>query len=54
MKIEDLKSLRNIENISENEKNKLKELGLIKLIEGKIVLTNSGKEVLKVIRKYLD
>ena len=52
IKIEDLKALNNIENISKEEENRLKELGLIRYIEGKAVLTHSGAEVLKVIRKY--
>jgi len=53
IKIEDLKSLNNIENISKEEEEKLKEFELIKYISGKVVLTHSGTEILKVIRKYL-
>jgi len=53
IKIEDLKALSNIENISKEEEERLKELELIRLIEEKITLTHSGKEVLKIIRKYL-
>ena len=53
IKIEDLKALRNIENISKEEEERLRELGLIRLIGEKITLTHSGAEVLKVIRKYL-
>jgi hypothetical protein len=52
IKIEDLKALSNIENISKEEENRLKELELIRLISGKVVLTHSGAEILKVIRKY--
>jgi len=48
-----LKALNNIDEISKEEEERLKELGLIKYIEGKITLTHSGAEVLKVIRKYL-
>jgi hypothetical protein len=51
IKIEDLKALNNIENISKEEENRLKELELIRLIGGKITLTHSGAEILKVIRK---
>ena len=53
IKIEDLKALSNIKNISKEEENRLKELELIRLIGEKITLTHSGAEVLKVIRKYL-
>jgi hypothetical protein len=53
IKIEDLKALSNIENISKEEEEKLKELELIRYIGGKITLTHSGADVLKVIRKYL-
>ena len=53
IKIEDLKALSNIENISKEEKNRLRELGLIRYIGGKITLMHSGAEILKVIRKYL-
>gem|GEM_PF-4842336 len=53
IKIKDLKALRNIENISKKEEEKLKELGLIKYRGEKIILTNSGKEVLKIIKEYL-
>ncbi|MEM3407087.1 MAG: DUF87 domain-containing protein [Nitrososphaerota archaeon] len=35
LKIEDMKALNNFENISIEKENKLKELGLIKLINGK-------------------
>jgi hypothetical protein len=52
IKIEDLKALSNIENIPKEEENRLKELGLIRLIGGKAVLTHSGAEILKAIRKY--
>ena len=52
IKIEDLKALSNIENISKEEENRLKELELIKYIQGKIVLTHSGIEILSIIRKY--
>jgi hypothetical protein len=52
IKIEDLKALSNIENISKEEENRLKELGLIRSIEEKITLTHSGAEILKVIREY--
>jgi Mn-dependent DtxR family transcriptional regulator len=47
-----LKALNNIENISKEEENRLKELELIRLIGGKITLTHSGAEILKVIRKH--
>ena len=53
IKIEDLKVLNNIENISKKEEKRLKELGLIRYIGGKITLTHSGAEILKVIREYL-
>jgi hypothetical protein len=53
IKIEDLKALSNIENISKEEEEILKELELIRLIGGKITLTHSGAEILKIIRKYL-
>jgi hypothetical protein len=53
IKIEDLKALNNINNISKEEENILKELGLIRIISGKALLTHSGTEVLKVIKKYL-
>jgi hypothetical protein len=53
IKIEDLKALSNIENISKEEEERLRELELIRLISGKVVLTHSGAEILKVIRKYL-
>ena len=53
IKIEDLKVLNNIENISKKEEERLKELGLIRYIGGKITLTHSGAEILKVIREYL-
>jgi hypothetical protein len=53
IKIEDLKALSNIENISKEEKEKLKELGLIKIINSKLILTHSGIEILNAIRKYL-
>ena len=52
IKIEDLKALSNIENISKEEEERLKELGLIKSIREKITLTHSGVEILKVIREY--
>jgi DNA helicase HerA-like ATPase len=52
IKIEDLKALSNIENISKEEEERLKELGLIRLIGRKITLTHSGVEILKVIRVY--
>jgi hypothetical protein len=48
IKIEDLKALSNIVSISKEEENRLKELGLIKYIGGKIILTHSGKEILKI------
>jgi hypothetical protein len=54
IKIEDLKALSNIENISKEEEERLKELGLIRLIGRKITLTHSGVEILKVIRKYVS
>jgi hypothetical protein len=53
IKIEDLKALSNIENISKEEEGRLKELELIRYIDGKAALTHSGAELLKVIRKYL-
>jgi len=52
IKIEDLKALSNIENISKEEEERLRELGLIRLIGRKITLTHSGVEILKVIRVY--
>jgi hypothetical protein len=52
IEIEDLKALSNIENILKEEEERLKELGLIRLIGGKITLTHSGTEILKVIREY--
>jgi len=52
IKIDDLKALNNIENISKEEEERLKELGLIRSIGEKITLTHSGAEILKVIRKY--
>jgi hypothetical protein len=52
IKIEDLKALSNINNISKEEEERLKELELIRYIGGKVVLTHSGAEILKVIRKY--
>jgi DNA polymerase III delta prime subunit len=52
IKIEDLKALSNIENISKEEEERLKELELIRLISGKAVLTHSGAEILKIIREY--
>jgi coproporphyrinogen III oxidase-like Fe-S oxidoreductase len=52
IKIDDLKALSNIKNISKEEEERLKELGLIRLIGGKITLTHSGTEILKVIREY--
>jgi coproporphyrinogen III oxidase-like Fe-S oxidoreductase len=52
IKIEDLKALSNIESISKEEENRLKELGLIRSIGEKITLTHSGAEILKVIREY--
>jgi hypothetical protein len=54
IKIEDLKALSNIENISKEEEERLRELELIRLIGGKITLTHSGAEILKVIRGYLN
>jgi hypothetical protein len=54
IKIEDLKALSNIVSISKEEENRLKELGLIRLIGGKAVLTHSGAEILKVIREYMN
>jgi len=54
IKNEDLKALNNIENISKEEENKLKELGLIRSLGGKAVLTHSGAEILKIIREYLN
>jgi len=50
IKIEDLKALNNINNISKEEKDRLKELGLIRYIEGKVMLTSSGIKLLKLIR----
>ena len=51
IKIEDLKALNNIGNISkEEEENRLKKLGLIKYMGGKITLTSSGIRLLKLIR----
>jgi hypothetical protein len=47
-----LKALSNIENISKEEEERLKELELIRLIGRKITLTHSGVEILKVIRVY--
>jgi hypothetical protein len=54
IKNEDLKALNNIENISKEEEERLRELGLIRSIGGKAVLTHSGAEILKVIREYLN
>jgi hypothetical protein len=51
--IKDSKTLNNIENISKEEEESLKELESIRLMRGKITLTHSGAEILKVIRKYL-
>jgi Mn-dependent DtxR family transcriptional regulator len=48
-----LKALSNIENISKEEEERLRELELIRYIGGKVALTHSGTEILKVIRKYL-
>jgi hypothetical protein len=42
--------LNNINNISKEGKDKLKELGLIRYIEGKVMLTSSGIKLLKLIR----
>jgi hypothetical protein len=53
IKIEDLKALNNIENISREEENRLKELGLIKIINNKPILTHSGKNVLKIIKENI-
>jgi len=50
IEIEDLKALNNIENISKEKENKLKELKLIRYIGGKITLTHSGIILLKLIR----
>jgi len=44
IKNEDLKALNNIENISKEEEERLKELELIRYIGGKITLTNSEKK----------
>jgi hypothetical protein len=52
IKNEDLKALNNIENISKEEEERLKELELIRYIGGKVALTHSGAEILKVIREY--
>ncbi|MEM2668008.1 MAG: ATP-binding protein [Candidatus Methanomethylicaceae archaeon] len=57
LKIEDLEILNkgavnNFKNISIEEKNRLKELGLIKTIGESIILTHSGREILKIVRKY--
>jgi hypothetical protein len=52
IKIEDLKALSNIENISKEEE-RLKELGLIKVISGKAILTHSGREILKIIKENI-
>jgi len=48
-----LKALNNIENISKEEEERLRELELIRYIGGKVALTHSGAEILKIIRKYL-
>ncbi|MEM1574093.1 MAG: hypothetical protein QXY96_06430, partial [Candidatus Methanomethylicaceae archaeon] len=55
LKIEDLEILNkgvlnNFKDISIKEKNRLKELGLIKEIGENILLTHSGKEILKIIK----
>jgi hypothetical protein len=50
IKIEDLKALNNIGNISKEEENRLKKLKLIKYRGGKITLTSSGIRLLKLIR----
>jgi hypothetical protein len=42
-KIEDIKALKNIENISKEEE-RLKELKLIRYLKGKIVLTHSEEK----------
>ncbi|MEM5831434.1 MAG: hypothetical protein QXO40_04480 [Candidatus Aenigmatarchaeota archaeon] len=59
LKIEDIEilnkgTLNNFKDISIEEKSKLKELGLIKIIGESIILTHSGREILKIIKKYLD
>ncbi|MEM2178722.1 MAG: hypothetical protein QW272_07905 [Candidatus Methanomethylicaceae archaeon] len=43
-------ALNNFKDISIEEINRLKELGLIKTIGESIILTHSGKEVLKIIK----
>jgi hypothetical protein len=53
IKIEDLKALNDIKNISKEEENRLKELGLIKIINNKPILTHSGKNVLKIIKENI-
>jgi len=50
IEIEDLKALNNINNISKEEENRLKELELIRYIGGKITLTHSGIRLLSIIR----
>jgi Mn-dependent DtxR family transcriptional regulator len=45
--------LSNIENIPKEEENRLKELGLIKVISGKAILTHSGREILKIIKENI-
>jgi len=48
--IKGLKALKNINNISKEEEKILEELGLIRCIEGKVMLTSSGIKLLKMIR----
>jgi hypothetical protein len=50
IEIEDLKALNNINNISKEEENRLKELELIRYMGGKITLTHSGIILLRLIR----
>jgi hypothetical protein len=50
IKIEDLKALSNINNISKEEENRLKEIGLIRYMGGKITLTHSGIKLLRIIK----
>jgi DNA-directed RNA polymerase subunit N (RpoN/RPB10) len=53
IKIEDLKALSNINNISKEEENRLRELGLIRYISRKAVLTHSGKNIFKIIKEII-
>jgi hypothetical protein len=50
MIIKGLNALKNINNISKEDEEILRELGLIKYRSGKAVLTHSGIKLLKLIR----